>query len=220
MPQTIDAAILYGEELNAFYTQQGTSLANNRRLLALGVWAANTFVLVASGVRAHPESIFAGAAFGSAVSTLDPIVNPGGPNAWSAAHGRNVCVVAVAWGLNTGAVFNDVRTLRESIDASVYATVLQRYDAYPMRLVGVMREVHARYLRDTTPEIPDLNAAANAIIAERTAREPQANNDGAENSLAESQAEARVAAALDLADTELPKCRPLQSAPAETPPAD
>ena len=65
MPASIDAAILYGEQLNAFYAHRGSSLASNRRRMALGVLAANTFVLAASGVEAHPDTIFAGALVGS-----------------------------------------------------------------------------------------------------------------------------------------------------------
>jgi hypothetical protein len=209
MPASIDAAILYGEQLNAFYAHRGSSLASNRRWMALGVLAANTFVLAASGVEAHPDTIFAGALVGSTIRSVDPIVNAGGPGAWEVAHARNVCAVAVAWGLNTSALFNDTRLLRRSLDPESAAAALQRYDAYPARLVGVMREIHARYLRDTTPDIPAVNAVAQRIIDQRAAEQPEVADDGGDQPFAaESAAVVRLIAALDLADAELPKCRP------------
>ncbi len=213
-PNSIQAAILYGEEMNAFYTGRGSALAKNRRWMSLGILAANTYVLAAAGLDAHPDSVFAGALVASTLHNADPILNAGGPDAWSAAHARTVCVVAVAGGLNTNSLFDDIQTLRSSTDTPEIATALQRYDAYPARLAGVIREIHARYLRDTTPELPAVNPIADRIINERTARQ----NDDATETLPDTEgARTRLTAAFELADAALSQCRPPTNDPVPSP---
>lgn len=249
-PDTIQAAVLYGEQLNAIYTQQGSRLRSNRTWLGLGILAANTYVTAASGLEAHPDSIFAGALIGNTIRSLDPIINAGGPDAWNAAHARNVCVVAVAGTLNTSSMLTDDALLRANRDdpaqAAAINPVLVRYDGYPARLTSVMREIYGRYLHASTPELPEVNALARGVITQRTEQATQPAAAGAGGAAAGEVEEMsnmafverraalgrqlpllaggavqvtpaiqRMTAALDYADTELPKCRP----PAATPPA-
>jgi hypothetical protein len=237
-PNTVQAAIIYGEELNRIYIGQGSNLRSNRKWMGLGILAANTFVTAAAGLEAHADSIFAGALVGTTLRSLDPVLNAGGPDAWNAAHGRNVCVLAVAGPLNRDQVLADNVTLVGYAADPRYGELARmqsaRLDAFPGRLVGAMDHIYARYLHDTTPDMPNLNDAINGAVADRAAklsatedaatlRSTMSNEElrsaftlmGVEIVRAQTvdvqAAINRVDAALDYADAELAKCQPGQA---------
>jgi hypothetical protein len=220
-PGSVQAAILHGEELNQIYIGRGGSLRSNRKWMGLGILAANTFVTAAAGLEAHADSIFAGALVGSTLRSLDPVLNAGGPDAWNAAHGRNLCVMAVASSLNTDVFLTDQNLLvgyaNSEEHGSAIARQLARLNAYPGKLLSAMDQIYGRYLHATTPDLPDVNPAAVSALESRSDKINALAFDGVDDPSA---ALVRFQAALDYADTELPKCLPGQLVESEAETAD
>jgi hypothetical protein len=211
-PNSVQAAILHGQELNQIYIGRGGSLRSNRKWMGLSILAANTFVTGAAGVGAHADTIFAGALLGSTLRSLDPVLNTGGPDAWNAAHGRNLCVMAVASSLNTDQFLADQELLLGNVNSddhgSAITAQLTRLNAYPGKLLRAMDQIYGRYLHDTTPALPDQNAAALSALESRSTK---INSLEFLGSADPSVALTRFQAALDYADAELPKCLPGQA---------
>lgn len=190
---TVQAAILYGELYSQYYLREGFGVRDRRLAIDLGILAANTFVIAAAGLNAHPDTVFAGALTASTIHNLDPIINPGGPEAWTQAYATNLCILQVARGANTDQLVADWRllqgaaTARESnpenerlamllgvergsvVPSPETEAVLRRYHRVSVRIQSEFDHAFSLYVRRTTPALLDVTGDANRVIQQRSA---------------------------------------------------
>lgn len=221
---TVQAAILYGEQYSRHYLREGFGVRSRRTTIDLVLLAANTFVTAAAGLEAHPDTIFAGALVASTVHNLDPIVNAGGVDAWQAAYATNLCVLQVARAANSDQLLQDYRLL-QAVVASEPADVdglvadagrtLSRHRGAALTLQAAMDRAFGTYVRQTTPDLIAVNSAAQQVIEQRTTSVTVANNDESVANLGEGPfpaetraAIARMTDAIAIVDADTPKCFP------------
>ncbi len=179
--ETIQAAVLYGEQYSRHYLREGFGVRDRRRAIDIGLLIANTFVVAAAGLEAHPDTIFAGALAATTIHDLDPVINAGGPEAWSAAHATNLCVLQVARGANTDSLSRDY-VLLQAIESGAGFTALRgdisrllaRYRRVAGSLQSSMDRAFSTYVRQTTPALLDVTDVANGVLTNRTAQQPAA----------------------------------------------
>jgi hypothetical protein len=249
--ETIQAAVLYGEQYGMYYRREGLGFRNRRRAIDIGLLIANTFVVAASGLEAHPDTVFAGALAASTIHDLDPVINAGGPEAWSAAYATNLCVLQVARGANTGSLSNDYMLLQAIESGAGFGALrgeisqlLARYRRAAGMLQSSMDRAFTTYVRETTPDLLNVNDVANGVLQSRTARQAPGEEDPAAAALhpmntsefnetlarglselvsagagpAEADVHAameRISAALDVVEADTPKCFPAPSEQAQ-----
>jgi hypothetical protein len=147
------------------YLESGENTRRHRTWINLGIWGANTFVTAASGLEAHPDSIFAGSMVGQALFGLDPIVNAGGTAAWSQAYARTSCIVGFVNIANTGQAQRDL-SLVSSAGTAESAAAYTNY----MRLVSFAHSeivaTYAAYLTARTSALIDAKNAPEAATEE------------------------------------------------------